>query len=334
VTAPTTPRRAGEVGESAPGGAAAENPWTHSIFQQHWWLDAVAPGSWGESKVEKDGEVVGALPYMVKRRYGLRVLSQPPLMSTLGPWLKPFEGKESRRAHVEKEVLGELIAQLPRFDLFHQQLPPAITNWLPFYWAGFSATTHYTYQLSGLSDHDAVWHGFNENARRQIRKAEKQLAVRTDLDLVTFFKINAETFERRGVPVPYPFDALSRLDRACDERRARRIFFAVDAKDQVVASVYLVWDRNAAYYLMAGFREGGSGGAASLLVWEALKFASTVVDTFDFQGSMIESIERFFRGFGAAQVPFFFVSNASRRMRVLREGQEIARAFRRAPARG
>ena len=96
--------------------------------------------------------------------------------------------------------------------------------------------------------------------------------------------------------------------------------------------VYLVWDRNAAYYLMAGYREKGAGGGASLLVWEALKFASTVVDTFDFQGSMIESIDRFFRGFGAMHVPFFFVSRESRRMRMLRAGQEFGRAVKRSPA--
>ena len=112
------------------------------------------------------------------------------------------------------------------------------------------------------------------------------------------------------------------------------MFFAVDAKDQVVASVYLVWDRNAAYYLMAGYREQGAGGGASLLVWEALKFASTVVDTFDFQGSMIESIDRFFRGFVAVHAPFFFVSRESRRMRMLRAGQQFAKAVRRSPSFG
>ncbi len=305
-----------------------ERPWTNSIFQQRWLLEAVAPGRCGESTVERDGEVVAGLPYMVKKRLGLTILTQPPLMSTLGPWLKPPEGKPARRRHVENEILAELIAGLPsRYDLFHQQLSPAMTNWLPFYWAGFTATTHYTCRLSGLDDLDAVWAGFNENARRQVRKAEKHLAVRTDLDLETFFDINAETFQRRGAAVPYEFDALSRLDRACAERNARRVFFAVDSQDRVAAATYLVWDRNAAYYLLAGFRDG-SGGAASLLVWEALKFASTVADTFDFQGSMIASIERFFRGFGAEQVPFFFVSKASRRMRLLRAGQELGRAIK------
>ena len=52
-----------------------------------------------------------------------------------------------------------------------------------------------------------------------------------------------------------------------------------------------------------------NSGAASLCVWEAIKFASTVTKSFDFEGSMHEPIERFFRAFGAEQRPYFEVSH-------------------------
>jgi hypothetical protein len=51
-----------------------------------------------------------------------------------------------------------------------------------------------------------------------------------------------------------------------------------------------------------------NSGANSLCMWEAIKFASTVTKAFDFEGSMIESVERFFRAFGARQVPYFQIS--------------------------
>jgi len=50
-------------------------------------------------------------------------------------------------------------------------------------------------------------------------------------------------------------------------------------------------------------------GATSLCMWEAIKFASTVSKSFDFEGSMIEPIERFFHAFGAEQTPYFAVSH-------------------------
>jgi phosphatidate phosphatase APP1 len=39
-----------------------------------------------------------------------------------------------------------------------------------------------------------------------------------------------------------------------------------------------------------------------------------MVEVFDFEGSMIEPIERFFRGFGAVQTPYFHVSRSSSKL--------------------
>ena len=51
-----------------------------------------------------------------------------------------------------------------------------------------------------------------------------------------------------------------------------------------------------------------SSGANSLCLWEAIKFSKIVTKSFDFEGSMIEPIERFMRAFGSSQTPFFEVS--------------------------
>ena len=58
-----------------------------------------------------------------------------------------------------------------------------------------------------------------------------------------------------------------------------------------------------------GDPEFRNSGATSLLMWNAIQFASTVSQIFDFEGSMIESVERFFRGFGAVQTPYFSISH-------------------------
>ena len=51
-----------------------------------------------------------------------------------------------------------------------------------------------------------------------------------------------------------------------------------------------------------------NSGAMSLCMWEAIKFASTKTKKFDFEGSMIESVERYFRAFGAEQKPYFHIT--------------------------
>ena len=64
----------------------------------------------------------------------------------------------------------------------------------------------------------------------------------------------------------------------------------------------------------AGDPELRSSGATSLCMWEAIAHATSVTTRFDFEGSMIESIERFFRGFGAEQTPYFHITKTPSRL--------------------
>lgn len=298
------------------------------IFRRSWWLDAVAPGKWEEVKVMRGDELAARMPFVVEKRSGLTSLVMPPLTQTLGPWLRPSEAKYANLLASEKDLMTELIEKLPPHDRFSQSFHFAITNWLPFYWKGFSQTTRYTYRLEDLSDPEALWAGFAENVRRAVRKAEKTVTVRTDLDIEEFIKLNELTFRRQGMKSPYSSALVRRVDEACAEHGAGRIFFAEDAAGKVHAAVYIIWDEDSAYNLMLGSDpEVRGSGASNLVMWEAIKFAPSVTKSFDFEGSMIESVERSFRSYGAKQVPYFHVSRMSRRMKVLSAGRDLLRAL-------
>jgi hypothetical protein len=49
-------------------------------------------------------------------------------------------------------------------------------------------------------------------------------------------------------------------------------------------------------------------------MWEAIKFARSVTRQFNFEGSMIEPVERFFRAFGAVQTPYFQITKTNSRL--------------------
>ena len=73
--------------------------------------------------------------------------------------------------------------------------------------------------------------------------------------------------------------------------------------------LYLVWDKKSAYYIAGGSPiDVRTTGAMPLLLWEAIKFSSKVTKHFNFEGSMIKPIERFFRAFGGEQVPYFEIT--------------------------
>jgi hypothetical protein len=280
-------------------------PCAHALFQQPWWLDAAAPGSWNVAEAVKDGEIVGRLPFVRKRRFGLTILSQPELTPHLGPWIKSGTGKVHTQLEREHEILRGLIAALPRHDIFVQSFHHSITNCLQFYWHGFTQYINYTYIIDDLSDHDKIWHGFRENVRGHIRKAQRQVIVRPIEDIEPFIALNAMVYERQGISPAYSADMVRRIDAACSARGVRRIFLAEDATGAAHAALYLIWDSESAYTLMSGSDPRlRDSGAISLLRWEAIKYASQVTRRFDFEGSMLQPVERFVRAFGARQVTY------------------------------
>lgn len=302
---------------------------TNSIFQESWWLDAVAPGQRGIVEVEKGGKVEARMPYVKGHNsFGLKTIIMPPLTKTLGPWLAPSKAKYTKQLALQKSLMTALIGKLPPYDYFEQNFHYSITNWLPFYWRGFSQSTRYTYVLEDLTDLDRVWNSFRENIRREIRKAKKRVVCRTETDIDRFLDINTLTFKRQGRKLPYDRELVHRLDVSCVAHNARQIYFAEDAHGEIHAAIYIIWDANSCYYLMGGtVPEFRNSGATSLLMWEAIQFAATVTKKFDFEGSMIESVERFFRGFGARQIPYFQITRMSNRMKFLMAGRNMIKAL-------
>lgn len=287
------------------------------IFSKDWWLDSVAGDAWDVVLVEKGDQILASMPYTMRQRYGLNVISQPALTQTLGPWLCSSTAKYARRLSQEKDLLQKLFEQLPKFAHYQQNWHCTRTNWLPLYWLGYEQTTRYTYRLEDLSSEEQVWGELQENIRREIRKASNKegVKVRTDLDIEAFLTLNEKVFARQNMALPYTRDFVRRLDKAAAQNQARKIFIAEDEQGRHHAGVYLIWDDNTAYYLMGGGDPDlRNSGATSLCMWEAIQFAATVTKNFDFEGSMIEPVERFFRGFGAVQTPYFAISKTNSKL--------------------
>ena len=281
------------------------------IFSRDWWLDAVAGrDNWDVAIVEKGGQIRASMPYVARERYGLKEVTMPPLTQTLGPWLRQSDAKYVNRLSQQKDLMNALIDQLPNFGHFAQNWHYGVTNWAPFYWRGFQQTTRYTYVLRSLGDEEHLWGGFQENIRGDIRKATNrfQLRIHDECSIKDFIELNRFVFSRQGMEVPYSEALVHSIDQACVAHNARKIFVAEDDRGERHAGVYLIWDNKSAYYLMGGGNPDlRNSGATSLCMWEAIKFAATVTERFDFEGSMIEPVERFFRAFGAVQTPYFAI---------------------------
>lgn len=285
------------------------------IFMKPWWLDATAGKDlWDVALIIGGAGIEAALPFVARARRGVRQLGMPQLTQTLGPWIRPTADRTCSSLAREKDVIGALLDALPACDHYCQSWHHSRTNWLPAYWRGYSQTTKYTYRIPSLHGLDRTWTDMQSNIRTDVRKATSRFGVSVDREasLDDFLDLQDLTFARQGKPPPYSRDFIAGIDAAAHTQRARRILIARDPSGRAHAGVYLVWDSESAYYLMGGGDpELRSSGATSLCLWEAIRFASTVTKSFDFEGSMIEPIERFFRAFGAVQTPYFSISRTT-----------------------
>lgn len=299
------------------------------LFLRYEWIGSVADDAdWGVSISGPEDELKGFFVYFIKRKYGFRRLLLPPLTPFLGPWIVYPEGqKQANRIGHEKKVMEELIKGLPPYDELIMNFHPGLKNWLPFYWKGFEQCTRYTYRIPHPIDPEGQFSQLKNNIRWDIQKAEKGLKVETSEDLDALYRIKRKDREKKGTPLDYSLDYLRSLDRSLRSNGQCQLLFATDASGKKFAGGYFVMDQNCSYYLVGGTDpDHRQSGGMSLLLWEAIKQAASRSLSFDFEGSMVPGVERFFRGFGGELLAYYQVEHTPSLLLRIRKGMRIANA--------
>ncbi len=277
------------------------------LFSRPEWLDACCGKDGWDVAAHVKGDTVHAMfPYLLRSKAGFQAIGNPdytPYQSVLVKY--PEEQKEATKLSFEKEVLNGILEDLPKADQFNFRFHPTQNNLLTLHWSGFELLTRYTYVLDGIQDHEALFSGFTDSTRRQIRKAEKSLHVERADTLDTLFQAKVESESSTGEKVQGTVNEWNTIADVIIKNRAGTILNAVAEGGQAAGSVLVVWDDRSAYYLMGStLMEYRNSGALSMLMFEAIKVASEHVDFFNFEGSMIPAVEKFFRGFGSSPIQY------------------------------
>lgn len=284
------------------------------IFSRDWWLDTVCgENRWEVLLVEEKGRITAALPLYVPCR---SVVTMPMYTQTMGPWFAP-EAPDAKYATVlakRQAYCRTFIESLKAYPRFLQNFHHQITDWLPFYWEGYRQTTRYTYLLEDLRQPERLWENMCPNIRRNILKAREKygITVRRGIPAEDFLHVHALTFRRQKKTVPGDAALLKKLIATCHERGQGDLWGGYDAEGRIHAAAFIVWQDRTAYYLAGGGNPDlRASGAHSLVLWEGIRFAAEVSEQFDFEGSMLPGVERFFREFGAVQTPYFAISKGN-----------------------
>jgi hypothetical protein len=274
------------------------------LFLQYNWVNTIY-NNWEIALYYKADDCYAFMIFPITHKKGFSLIHIPPLSPFQGFYIHYPKGqKEHTKISFEHEVFQYFIENMPHFDWLKQKLPYGFTNFLQFYWNGFKITPKITYELDLANQtEDELWQNLKESLRRNIKKAEKQLSVISSTEVNSLYNLKVK--RSKIEPVNYSADYLNKINIATKNNNL--LYYAVDESNKTIAGTLIVYDKSTAYYLLGSVDdEFKNTGALSLLLWRSIKESKKMnISHFNFEGSMIQPIERFFSSFGAKQKIYF-----------------------------
>lgn len=280
------------------------------IFYRPFFLDVVTGGNWEVCCVCHHDRIVAIMPYPIDQgRYSL--VRQPAFTIYLGPLVLENE-RVNISVGLEMEILELFADSIKEVDYYNQNWYPSSRNWLPFYWKGYIQSSRYSYIIPVSLTIGDIRARYNKNVRRNLKRGAPSVKIEEPRDPKEFFQLLGKTFERKGMDQPYDLKLFNKLVEECFSKKCCSILLARDSSGNVHAGMFLVWDDQCVYYMAGGVDDKfKKSGAMTLLFDRAIEFAAGSGKSFDFEGSMIQSVEKYFRSFGAVQQEYFVVTRVN-----------------------
>lgn len=283
-----------------------------SIFNSVAWLNIFGDGVKRYGIYNKGNELIGGFITYKEKKFFLSIYRNPPFTPTIGPFLKIEAQNSVAKLDTWKGVLFaivEFIENLP-YSIISCSLDKCIVDVQPFLWNKFKVSPGFTYLLDLSKTIEEIWKGMSNERRKNITKGIKDgLIVKKVEDLNTIRALVMKTFSRQSKLINEFF-----LNKILFEftNNDNGFAFVTFNNDVPVACTFCIYDKNTAYYLLGGYDfENKHHGAGTLAMWEAIKYAKGLgLKYFDFEGSMVPQIEKYFRGFGGQLTPFYRINKA------------------------
>lgn len=285
------------------------------IFFHSLWMETVCGDDWDVVIYEVNNQIVAAMPYHIKKKYGIKAFINPKLTPYQGPWMlipKDVSKTESKQSWIKKATKS-LLNDLPSCDYFKVRCQPKFIDLQPFMWEGYQNKVCYTYQIASQSA-EKVKKGLSAKTRNQIKSASKELTIQESDDTGLFLELVTETFHRQGLSVALGKDVYRNIFNTFYPLGKAKIRLGINDQGRPVAGIMTVSDSQFTYYLASGKSKSAHSGAVAMLIYDAICNSIKEGKTFDFEGSDIESIESFFRSFGGELTPYYQIHKSKNKL--------------------
>lgn len=258
-----------------------------------------------------ENQLIGGFYFLKTKKYGFSFLKLPPYTPHCGLFFVSESKNRSSVSGFSKEVVTEVCNYITeqKSTLCVLAFPSNIIDMQPFIWDKYKVVPNYTYRISLDKTIDDIKSHFDSKNRNVINKAVKEdVAVTESLlskkELYHFFNSSLSTTDANiyNQELENIFNVFSDASNS----------FSMEARKdgKLLGVVFCVYDAINCYYLLGGVnKDSGIQGVNNLLVQKSIEKAKALgCTTFDFEGSMLKGVEKFFRSFGPELVPYYTVN--------------------------
>ncbi len=281
------------------------------LFLREEWKAIVGEGYERIGIFNKDGQAMAAFNLQRSRRAGLKLLSHPAFNQHCGLWRKR-QASNPAKAVGEAKKLHAALAEyvLAQDGMIHIAFPPEETDLQPWAWSGFKVVAQWTYRLELALGLDPIRAGYEAEQRNGIKKSRSNGAEPVfTLDRERVMACVRSTFARKGKGLD---EHVASAMMSAFLKEGSGFAYVTTENGHDSAAAFCAHDGTIAYYLLGGVdKSRASGGAGAMAVDACIAHAHGLgLRVFDFEGSMLPEVERYFRTFGGTPVPYFTVNRA------------------------
>lgn len=285
-----------------------------SVFAESWWLDAStgSPDGWRPNLLlDANGDARAAWPLPTRTTAQGAVATGAPYTPFVGPQLPDREAGVAR-VSADVDLLRELATMLETYAHVEAACMPELDYWTPLAWHGFEQTTRTTWRIAAGTTPDDVRAGMRKGTRSALTAAERDGLVVDTGTIEELLAACEATFAAQDIADVPARTVLERVARAATQRERGEILAVRTAGGELASAGLFVWDDRFTWNLANGrIASSGATGAPTALLWHAIGRALERGTGFDFEGSMLEPVERFVRGFGGEPVAYSVVRRSS-----------------------
>lgn len=279
-----------------------------TVFHQKNFLELYVPHIHIVGIFNQSNELTGLFYYFKKSKWGIQYIIPPPFFPHNGLLFYAQAEKTEKQYSLIKELHQHIVHYFSVSEKAHYIRFVLPTNYIDtqvFQWNKWKVTVHYTYHLDLSLSETQLFENLSSEKRKSIRKAEKDnIQIIPTSDYSTIYELVLKTFQRQNKKINTIY-----LNKILKQWKNTDNHFAFVAykNGKAIASGFCIFDNHTAYYLLGGYDDSNAHhGAGVSCMWQSiLKSKQMGLSVFDFEGSMLPAVERYFRDFGGKLVPYY-----------------------------